>query len=117
MTVVLAILLLIRSPVRSLMAYMVAIFTMIWGLGAWEVVSNILTSPWYIAVSPNQLTRPKIVYIRDVSKQPVTITPRTKYSCSIKVKTVIKMWWWVGGWWWYDLSHQNKEYFVNHIHT
>ena len=36
---------------------MVAMLTMIWGLGACAEVSNRLTSPRVIAVSPNQLER------------------------------------------------------------
>ena len=54
---VLAILLLRRSPTRSLPAYMVAMLTMIWGFGAWAEVSSRLTSPRDIAVNPNQLAR------------------------------------------------------------
>ena len=56
MRVVLANLLLMRSPVRSLQAYMVAMLSITCGLGAWAAVSNMLTSPRDTAVSPNQLS-------------------------------------------------------------
>ena len=73
---VLAILRFSRSPTRSLLAYMVAMLSMIWGLGAWAAGSNRLTSPREMAVKPNQLRRKNsvegllLIFLPDEGEQP-----------------------------------------------
>ena len=56
MTVVVAILLLMRILARSLVTYMVAMLTSTWTLSAWFLVSRMLIWPQYTAVRANQLT-------------------------------------------------------------